>query len=382
MRLLDAYTLFVITTLLGGGMAIVLYAAHRNYPPEVRGVGHWAAGMGVLFVAAVFYALIGPLPEWVALLACNLLIIGGSGLNLIGTEKFYGMRNSWRLFAMVELLSAGGMLYWLLAEPNFGARVVWMGLMATALDVRHLYVVWHAGERTLATRVFGGMMATQTVMTFIRAMLALYGEVASTDLASPGPFQSAYLVVGSFVTILTTLAFIMVANQRVHRVLERRAVSDPLTGVLNRRGFADAYAKQLPHMRRGERQMALLSIDLDRFKEINDKHGHAVGDKVLVNAAQLIGSALRDSDLLARFGGEEFIVLLPETGREQAVLVGERILAILRAPRADGLPAYTASIGVACELNPTAEMDGVLGKADNALYRAKAAGRDRLEVDA
>jgi diguanylate cyclase (GGDEF)-like protein len=382
MRLLDAYTLFVITTLLGGGMGIVLYAAHRNYPPEVRGVGHWAAGIGLLFLAAVFFALQGPLPQWVALLASNLLIIGGSGLTMIGTEKFYGMRNSWRLFGAVELLSACGMLYWLLVEPNFGARVVWMGLMATALDVRHLYVVWHAGEKNLATRFFGGLMATQTVMTFVRAMIALYGEVASTDLSSPGPFQSAYLVVGSFVTILTTLAFIIVANQHVHRVLERRAVSDPLTGVLNRRGFAEAYAKQLSHMRRGERKLALLSIDLDRFKAINDTHGHAVGDKVLVSAAKLIGSALRDSDLLARFGGEEFIVLLPETGTAQAVQVGERILAILRAQRTDGLPVYTASIGVACQLNPTLDMDGVLGKADNALYRAKAAGRDRLEVDA
>jgi diguanylate cyclase (GGDEF)-like protein len=152
--------------------------------------------------------------------------------------------------------------------------------------------------------------------------------------------------------------------------------------VLNRRGFAEAYAKQLSHMRRGERKLALLSIDLDRFKAINDTHGHAVGDKVLVSAAKLIGSALRDSDLLARFGGEEFIVLLPETGTAQAVQVGERILAILRAQRTDGLPAYTASIGVACQLNPTLDMDGVLGKADNALYRAKAAGRDRLEVDA
>jgi diguanylate cyclase (GGDEF)-like protein len=126
--------------------------------------------------------------------------------------------------------------------------------------------------------------------------------------------------------------------------------------------------------------MTLLSIDLDFFKAINDRYGHAVGDQVLVHAARTTVSALREIDHVARFGGEEFIVLLPQTTAERALAVAQRIQALLRVPRGDAVPAYTVSIGIACQQQPDDGMETVMARADAALYRAKAAGRDRCEV--
>jgi diguanylate cyclase (GGDEF)-like protein len=126
--------------------------------------------------------------------------------------------------------------------------------------------------------------------------------------------------------------------------------------------------------------MTLLSIDLDFFKAINDQHGHAVGDQVLVHAARSTVSALREIDHVARFGGEEFIVLLPQTTLERARTVAQRIQARLCAASDNDLPSYTVSIGIACQSAPDESMEAVMARADAALYKAKAAGRDRYEV--
>ena len=182
--------------------------------------------------------------------------------------------------------------------------------------------------------------------------------------------------------LLLAVSFNTVSTRRLQGLLERRSTLDPLTQVLNRRGFADVYAKELGLMRRQFTVMTVLSIDLDYFKKINDTHGHIIGDRVLVEVAGLIGKALRVSDHIARFGDEEFVVLLPETGLDRALQIAERILKAVRASGTHGLPAYTVSIGVACQSSPEENLDGLLLRADQALYRAKDGGRDRIEIAA
>ncbi|MEG0886473.1 MAG: GGDEF domain-containing protein, partial [Janthinobacterium sp.] len=166
------------------------------------------------------------------------------------------------------------------------------------------------------------------------------------------------------------------ATRRLQTLLEQRSNRDPLTAVLNRRGFADF------HARHSARQpLAVMSIDLDFFKAINDRHGHAMGDRVLVDVAGVIRGVLRDSDAVARFGGEEFVVLLPESQQARAELLAQRIQAALRQPRPDAsLPHYTLSIGIACQAAEDESLDSMLQRSDRALYRAKQLGRNRVEV--
>lgn len=139
----------------------------------------------------------------------------------------------------------------------------------------------------------------------------------------------------------------------------------------------EACAKELERCHRHGRRMAVLVIDLDHFKTINDTWGHQRGDQVLVRFVSQVNALLRQPDLLGRYGGEEFLVLLPETTLLEALAVAERIRETCALPRQE--PGCTASIGVTTNHKDTDTVDSLLARADAAMYRAKAHGRNRVE---
>jgi diguanylate cyclase (GGDEF)-like protein len=161
--------------------------------------------------------------------------------------------------------------------------------------------------------------------------------------------------------------------------LARLVQIDPLTGSLNRRGLDQRYQADAP----GPAPLTVAMLDLDHFKLVNDRYGHAVGDLVLRHVTAVIGQVLRADDALVRYGGEEFLLLLPGIERERGARIAERVrAAVAAAPVAvpGGQLTSTVSIGVA-ELRPGEARDEVIARADAALYRAKAGGRDRVAVD-
>lgn len=170
---------------------------------------------------------------------------------------------------------------------------------------------------------------------------------------------------------------LVAANSR----LDILAGTDPLTGLLNRRRFLELAELEQQRATRHRRPLSLLLLDLDHFKKVNDTHGHRMGDAVLRTAAGLIHSCRRVTDLAARFGGEEMVLLLPETDANGAMEVAERLRRSLAstATSLDGVDLrVTASIGVAGWQGPGESLDMLLHRADTALYAAKAAGRDRV----
>ena len=164
---------------------------------------------------------------------------------------------------------------------------------------------------------------------------------------------------------------------------EQAARLDPLTQVLGRRGFTEAADNEIQRCLRYRHPLSLIMIDIDHFKVINDTHGHATGDAVLVGFAQLLTRELREWDMVGRLGGEEFAVLLPSSNAEQALAAAERMRESLRENHISvrGQPlAYTASFGVA-EFQPhELTLDSLLARADAALYDAKRSGRDRVRL--
>jgi diguanylate cyclase (GGDEF)-like protein len=166
-----------------------------------------------------------------------------------------------------------------------------------------------------------------------------------------------------------------------HRTAEARASTDALTGLPNRRYF-DEFCALLAGRRRADDAVGILMVDIDHFKRINDRHGHDVGDAVLRAVAGAIAGAVREGDVPARFGGEEFAVLLRRPTRRVAVEVGERIRAAVAALdlRAIGPGSASVSVGVAVQADPAESIADLLARADRALYRAKRAGRDRVEA--
>jgi two-component system cell cycle response regulator len=157
--------------------------------------------------------------------------------------------------------------------------------------------------------------------------------------------------------------------------MENRVFEDSLTRLYNRRFLFTHLSALVSGARRHGRPMAVAMVDLDRFKAVNDHHGHQVGDQVLIASARALKEAVRAEDVLGRLGGEEFMALLPDTGPEAAAATAERLRAAVAA--AGGPVPVTASVGWAVVAQGE-DADGVVRRADEALYAAKAAGRDRV----
>ena len=183
--------------------------------------------------------------------------------------------------------------------------------------------------------------------------------------------ELAYLlVVGVAITGLSQL-------RHTHSQLEQLATQDPLTSVLNARAFSHELAQELSRNRRYGRPLALIYLDLDDFKSVNDAHGHATGDAVLRLVADAMRGAVRQADVVGRLGGDEFGVLMPETDGTLAHAVATRLAGGIRTVFR-GTPSVTASIGVVAVSGTEAGSDELLRKADQAMYEAKRAGKDRV----
>lgn len=159
--------------------------------------------------------------------------------------------------------------------------------------------------------------------------------------------------------------------------LNLKASTDALTEALNRHGFAEIAEGELLRARRYHRDLSMIVFDLDHFKLVNDRHGHAAGDRVLQEAARLVRDNLRLADVLARWGGEEFVILAPETSGEEAERLAEKLRLLFREFRAERVPRFSASFGVAASA-PDDGLDSLFARADRALYQAKQSGRDRV----
>ncbi|MDD4912110.1 MAG: diguanylate cyclase [Sideroxydans sp.] len=184
------------------------------------------------------------------------------------------------------------------------------------------------------------------------------------------------------IVFAANLSAIAIENHQVRDELERQAHSDYLTGLDNRRHFLGQAETELARTLRYDRDLSILMIDIDHFKQVNDTYGHKVGDIVLQKFASVCRATLRNIDIIGRIGGEEFAVLLPEAGQEQAMDAAERLcaaLAVAQVKLDSGLPLhFTVSLGVVTLEEKDTNIDTLLNQADQALYRAKSQGRNQV----
>ncbi|MBV9822070.1 MAG: GGDEF domain-containing protein [Actinobacteria bacterium] len=208
-------------------------------------------------------------------------------------------------------------------------------------------------------------------------------EVATLCL---GGMTGLTVVYAPWLTALSVVPLVVLQRGALIKQLEVAATTDPKTGLLNAVAWRQVAQKEISRAARDRHTVAVMIIDMDRFKEVNDTHGHLVGDAVLVSVAERLTTELRQYDSIGRFGGEEFVAILPEADLSTARAVSDRVLARIRelevfSPDAPGVPVrgFSASIGLALYPNNGADVEGLLQVADNALYMAKNAGRDRVE---
>lgn len=196
--------------------------------------------------------------------------------------------------------------------------------------------------------------------------------------------STAILKVGSGIK-LHYVAFIrdISENKKTEEELLRLAATDPLTGAFNRREFTVLAEQESLRSNRYNRPLSIMMLDLDHFKRLNDTYGHAAGDKALQRFTTLCCNTLRTMDIFGRWGGEEFVALLPETDAESAAIIAERLRKIVSQSifvYNEQKISFTVSIGIAQYAAGETEVDAPLGRADTAVYDAKKAGRNRISV--
>ena len=199
------------------------------------------------------------------------------------------------------------------------------------------------------------------------------------DLFDHNLIQQIYLGVFSLGVLALSIGFIVLTNERLRVELEFMATRDPMTGALNRRAFFSRGEIEWARSQRSGHPLSLIVSDIDFFKKVNDTFGHHIGDQVIIDFCNRAQTMLRLPDVLARFGGEEFVIMLPDTSHEDAKKVAERIRREIQKHRNKNLPPFTVSIGVASAGKNVPDLEALIAIADTALYKAKESGRNRVE---
>jgi diguanylate cyclase (GGDEF)-like protein len=217
--------------------------------------------------------------------------------------------------------------------------------------------------------------------TLIVLCVGLAHGLALTAIPGGGGNLDSWIDVMVSVTVVAGVVEVLATRNRelVWRI-SREARVDELTHLLNRRGFDERAQIELARARREEASLGVVAFDLDHFKRVNDEFGHEVGDRVLVNLAKCFRSEMRETDVAARMGGEEFVALLPGADLEQARDFAERVRGRLRSIEQPGVPVVTVSAGAGAAVAPLG-IEQLLKRADMALYAAKSRGRDRTVID-
>ncbi len=343
---------------------------------------HWAAYAGLSAATWALLALNLQSPPLVAVLigVCSAISLRR------GIRLFIGRTLSWTLPSLVlALVLAAGLpgddLVWrpLQAAVNFGVLAVLY--LAMALDLRR-----HA-RRDLQWR-WPTALALPLLLGAVgfgsRALRALlWPETVSTEMNVHSALNVGSAISYIVLVLLMHATLMALVVARLLGQLQNLAKRDPLTGLFNRRAMHALLDQYVRQRRRAGDTFCLLMIDIDHFKEVNDRYGHEAGDRALAHVARLMTQTLRAQDRLARYGGEEFVVMLPASGLARGLAEAEALrLAVRHSPLVHGelSVALSVSIGVAEWAGPAEDPARLLVQADDALYRAKRLGRDRVEA--
>ncbi|MCB1489516.1 MAG: GGDEF domain-containing protein [Bauldia sp.] len=374
----DIRTLMAVGGLVAAMSAIFVFFAW-THARDGQKLLWWAAG-DALYALGTVLLTIGTMPgRGVLILVGATIYAAGPALFWVSARLFGGQRIPFALLGIALVAPVFGAVPPLGSQPGIGMAynlaIVAILMLATA------FAFWRGlcnGYKACRSMIF--LCLLQGAIFVAGSVEAASGTIASTPLA---PATSLFGLVHytSILFLLGTAVFVVALAREQSEAYQRKlAETDALTGVATRGAFMHDAQSALDASRRSELPLSMILFDLDRFKSINDRFGHAMGDSVLREFGETVKLALRQADRVGRIGGEEFAVFLPETGLGEAFLIADRIRLAFEecCASVDSQPVHaTVSAGVATA-RPDSTLDSLLATADQGLYVAKDAGRNRV----
>ncbi|QCP52402.1 GGDEF domain-containing protein [Trinickia violacea] len=368
-------------TVLSGLMSMAVLGSLRS--AAIPGVTYWIGANAISIVSFVLFAMQGHAPRGITILCANGLLAYAVLLVLHGCRLFFGRRRAW----WPEYAALGATMlaiaYWTYDTPDIYVRIA-------AVSAFHAYIYMAVGWQALRARPPQRPKYAYRFVTIVaflggaghavRGLTYGFGLVQQHTLLESTPLNIAFLGLGILMLPCMSIGMVMLAHDRMAEQLERLANVDELTGAVARRAFL-AQAHAMAKSRKGTKGRLFMAIvDIDHFKAINDKHGHASGDLVLAHFASVVADNLRPCDLFGRLGGEEFAVFFTADEGEAAAGMIDRLRVGVSASRckvADAELSCTFSAGID-EYRDGEPLADLLARADNALYAAKSQGRNRV----
>ena len=388
---IDIPTMLVAVLVAYALLVLDLAVVHRSLlsrQPELR---LWTAGSLILLLAFLSIALRPLLAPAPAIFITNELMTFGCLIYAVATHRF--VRGTalprWHVASWLAglVLLAGALALRLPYAQLAAGASLWLAWHLMPIPVITFRFGWH-GERALRAMALTGAVCVTALLARGGHALArpdLYG-----GLLQPGLFQGLTFLTAFICIFGAGFGFLLANFERVANRMEQLARIDALTGCLNRGALELSLDQVAERCRRDQAACALVLMDLDHFKQINDRHGHRVGDDVLRHFADAVRQRLRPSDLFGRMGGEEFCVVLPATDRVTAHALVECLRGAVEQlavggldGQSDAIVRVTVSAGVAVSDPgaPLLTIDQLYGQADERLYRAKRLGRNRVLAD-
>jgi diguanylate cyclase (GGDEF)-like protein len=381
---LDVNTLFLVTIYVEAILGLLLlFAWVQN--TAIYAVAWWGFADLMRAASVVLFGMYGSVSDLISIDLANALLFTAFALTWTGARVFDHRRPK-------PILLFGGAALWLVLchmpviADSWDLRVLLSSGIITAYTWATAYEFWRGRGEPLVSRwpaIF--MLFAHGALYLLRTP---FGAMLPWSPTGNVVFQSVWLTVLSFEALLFTIAiaFILLAmaKERTEHRHKTAALVDPLTGISNRRAFMQDGEAQLRRQATNPRPLAVMLLDLDNFKSINDRFGHAVGDRVLQLFANVAGNCIRRADLFGRLGGEEFAALLIDATHERAKATADDIRrAFAEAScEVEGRPVVaTVSIGIVISYDAVLDISALLAQADHALYRAKDNGRNRVEID-
>ena len=383
--MLSVPTLWIVFVVNFMALGLVWTYVLRSYP-NFGAARFWAASCYIAAFGATVSMLRNFTDSLIPLLFGGTLLIAGCCMASMGVSRFYGLPAAWRGSALTTVISFAGILFFLVVQDSMEMRVLVysVGLSIPIALTLKLVLSRRDGHDNPGARLAGIiaiLLLTVNVIRCAAGVLHIGGAVTPLQF---NPFQAILVLLLVFLSMAWNFGFLLMAIDRLRNEVADLALLDDLTGVGNRRLLLQRLTEECARSERSGEPFALLVIDLDGFKAINDTHGHAAGDACLQHFTLMAQTRLRPGDMLARTGGDEFCVVLPASKLGEAAMIARRILDVCRedAEACVGTDIPIAlSIGVAQWTREIGVFpDRLIAAADHALYAAKNDGKNRHAV--